>query len=101
MKLFPDVHEANQGEVKWLHFYGFAGAIFVLEVLFIASAWCFVLRWELGASEMQAVEEGYKVMASNFRRYSYKELVKATGKFKEELGRGGSGIVYEGILDDG
>ena len=50
---------------------------------------------------MQAVEEGYKVMASNFRRYSYKELVKATRKFKDELGRGGSGIVYKGILDDG
>jgi hypothetical protein len=101
MKLFPDVHKANQGEVKWLYFYGFAGAIFVLEVFFIASAWCFVLRWELGASEMQAVEEGYKVMASNFRRYSYKELVKVTRKFKDELGRGGSGIVYKGILDDG
>ncbi|RLN18171.1 putative receptor protein kinase ZmPK1 [Panicum miliaceum] len=100
MKLFPDVHKANQGEVKWLYFYGFAGAIFVLEVFFIASAWCFVLRWELGASEMQAVEEGYKVMASNFRRYSYKELVKVTRKFKDELGRGGSGIVYKGILDD-
>ncbi|KAF8728999.1 hypothetical protein HU200_018310 [Digitaria exilis] len=40
-------------------------------------------------------------MASNFRRYSYKELVKATRKFKDELGRGGSGIVYKGILDDG
>ncbi|KAF8729000.1 hypothetical protein HU200_018311 [Digitaria exilis] len=41
---FPDVHEASQGEAKWLYFYGFAGAIFVLEVFFIASAWCFVLR---------------------------------------------------------
>ncbi|CAN6319589.1 unnamed protein product [Urochloa humidicola] len=101
MELFPDVHTASQGEAKWIYFYGFAGAIFVLEVFFIASAWCFVLRWELGASEIQAVEEGYKVMASNFRRYSYKELVKATKKFKDELGRGGSGIVYKGILDDG
>ncbi|OEL18868.1 putative receptor protein kinase ZmPK1 [Dichanthelium oligosanthes] len=101
MEPFPDVHKASQGEAKWLYFYGFAGAIFVLEVFFIASAWCFVLRWELGASEIQAVEQGYKVMASNFRRYSYKELVKATRKFKYELGRGGSGIVYKGILDDG
>ncbi|CAL4914965.1 unnamed protein product [Urochloa decumbens] len=98
---FPDVHKASQGEAKWLYFYGFACAIFVLEVFFIASAWCFVLRWELGASEIQAFEEGYKVMASNFRRYSYKELVKATRKFKDELGRGGSGIVYKGVLDDG
>ncbi|GJN13145.1 hypothetical protein PR202_ga31482 [Eleusine coracana subsp. coracana] len=76
------------------------GAIFVLEVFFIAFAWFFVLRWELGASEIQAMEKGYKAMTSNFRRYSYKELIKATRKFKHELGRGGSGIVYKGILDD-
>jgi serine/threonine protein kinase len=54
----------------------------------------------LGASEIQAAEEGYKVLTSNFRRYSYKELVKATKNFKDELGRGGSGIVYKGVLDD-
>jgi serine/threonine protein kinase len=101
MELFPDVHKASQGEAKWIYFYGFAGAIFALEVVFIASAWWFVWRWELGASVIQAVEEGYKVMASNFRRYCYEELVKVTRKFKDELGRGGSGIVYKGILEDG
>ncbi|CAL4931627.1 unnamed protein product [Urochloa decumbens] len=100
MDPFLDIHKAGQGEAKWLYFYGFAGAIFVLEAFFIASAWYFVWRWEPGASEIQAVEDGYKVMTSNFRRYSYKELVKATRKFKDELGRGGSGIVYKGILDD-
>jgi len=99
MSTFPEIHKASQGEAKWFYLYGFAGAIFVLEVFFIVSVWCFVLRKELGASEIQAVEERYR-MASNFRRYSYKELVKATGKFKEELGRGGSGIVYKGMLDD-
>jgi hypothetical protein len=101
MELFPDVHKSSQGEAKWFFLYGFAGAIFVLEVFFIASAWYFVLRWELGTSKIQADEEGYKVMASNFRRYSYKELVKVTRKLKDELGRVGSGIVYKGILDDG
>ncbi|KAL6893462.1 hypothetical protein ACP4OV_007560 [Aristida adscensionis] len=97
---FPDVHETSQGGARWFYLYGFVGAIFVLEFFFIIFAWFFVLRWELGASEMQAVEEGYKVMTSNFRRYSYKELMKATRKFKYELGRGGSGVVYKGILDD-
>ncbi|TVU46535.1 hypothetical protein EJB05_06076, partial [Eragrostis curvula] len=94
------VHKVNQGDAKWSYFYGFAGAIFVLEVFFITFVWFFVLRRELGASEMQAIEKGYKAMTSNFRRYSYKELVKATRKFKHELGRGGSGIVYKGILDE-
>ncbi|KAL6598264.1 hypothetical protein ACP70R_046429 [Stipagrostis hirtigluma subsp. patula] len=98
MEPFPEVHKT--GDAKWLYFYGFAGAIFVLETFFIVFVWFFVLRWELGASEMHAVEEGYKVMTSNFRRYSYKELIKATRKFKYELGRGGSGIVYKGTLDD-
>ncbi|OEL21557.1 putative receptor protein kinase ZmPK1 [Dichanthelium oligosanthes] len=32
--------------------------------------------------------------------YGYKELEMATANFKDELGRGGSGVVYKGILDD-
>jgi hypothetical protein len=92
--------DGNNGEAKWLYFYGFAGAFFLLEILLTAFAWFFVLRWELGASETQALQEGYKVMATNFRRYSYSELVKASRKFRHELGRGGSGVVYKGILND-
>uniref|UniRef100_A0A0E0KF64 Receptor-like serine/threonine-protein kinase n=1 Tax=Oryza punctata TaxID=4537 RepID=A0A0E0KF64_ORYPU len=98
---FPDVHKTSQGETRWFYLFGFAGAIFILEVFFIAFAWFFISRWDLGELEIQAVEQGYKVMASNFRRYNYKELAKATRKFKYELGRGGSGIVYKGTLDDG
>ncbi|XP_040377598.1 putative receptor protein kinase ZmPK1 [Oryza brachyantha] len=99
---FPDVHRTSQGETRWSYFYGFAAAIFTLEALFIATAWFFVSRWELGSLEIQAVEQGYMMMAiSNFRRYNYKELAKATKKFRYELGRGGSGIVYRGALDDG
>ncbi|KAJ1690810.1 hypothetical protein LUZ63_014965 [Rhynchospora breviuscula] len=46
------------------------------------------------------IEEGYKRISNKFRRYSYKELEKATGKFKDVVGRGGSGIVYKEVLDD-
>lgn len=49
---------------------------------------------------MWAAEEGYKVMTSHFRRYSYRELAKATRQFKVELGRGRLGVVYKGVLED-
>ncbi|XP_037444467.1 putative receptor protein kinase ZmPK1 isoform X2 [Triticum dicoccoides] len=96
------VHNSNTGaeEPKWIYFYGFIAAFFVVEVSFIAFAWFFVLRRELRPSEVWAAEEGYKVMTSHFRRYSYRELVKATMDFKVELGRGSSGVVYKGVLED-
>ncbi|XP_062223888.1 putative receptor protein kinase ZmPK1 isoform X2 [Phragmites australis] len=97
---FPDVHKTGGGESKWFYFYGFIAAFFVVETSFITFAWFFVLRRELRPSELWAAEEGYKVMTSNFRRYSYRELVKATSNLKVELGRGGSGTVYKGVLED-
>ncbi|KAM0832586.1 hypothetical protein ACQ4PT_064795 [Festuca glaucescens] len=95
-----EVHNNGVEESKWFYFYGFIVAIFVVEVSFIAFAWFFVLGRELRPSEIWAAEEGYKVMTSHFRRYSYAELVKATIYFKVELGRGSSGVVYKGVLED-
>ncbi|KAF2906506.1 hypothetical protein DAI22_12g022900 [Oryza sativa Japonica Group] len=87
-------------EPKWFYFYGFIGVFFIVEVFFFAFAWFLVLRKEMWSSEVWAAEEGYRVMTSHFRMYSYRELVKATERFKHELGWGGSGVVYKGILDD-
>lgn len=97
---FPDVQKTGDGESKWIYFYGFIIAIFVVEISFMICAWFFVLRTELRPSEMWAAEEGYKVMTSHFRRYSYRELAKATRQFKVELGRGRLGVVYKGVLED-
>lgn len=97
---FPDVHKTGGGQSRWFYFYGFIAAFFVVEVSFISFAWFFVLKRELRPSELWASEKGYKAMTSNFRRYSYRELVKATRKFKVELGRGESGTVYKGVLED-
>ncbi|XP_074569495.1 G-type lectin S-receptor-like serine/threonine-protein kinase LECRK3 [Curcuma longa] len=37
---------------------------------------------------------------SGLRSFTYKELEEATHGFREELGRGASGIVYKGFLED-
>lgn len=40
------------------------------------------------------------MITNHFRRYTYKELQRATRKFKHELGRGASGVLYKGVLED-
>uniref|UniRef100_A0A0D9XNS0 non-specific serine/threonine protein kinase n=1 Tax=Leersia perrieri TaxID=77586 RepID=A0A0D9XNS0_9ORYZ len=96
----PNMNKISGEESKWFYFYGFIGVFFVIEVFFFAFAWFFVLRKEMRSSQVWAAEEGYRVMTSHFRMYSYRELVKATERFKHELGWGGSGIAYKGILND-
>ncbi|KAL8151183.1 hypothetical protein V2J09_020991 [Rumex salicifolius] len=49
--------------------------------------------------EFEFVQIPYSV--TGFRRYSYKELKRVTSNFQEEIGRGGSSVVYKGLLADG
>ncbi|KAF5764832.1 putative protein kinase RLK-Pelle-SD-2b family [Helianthus annuus] len=44
--------------------------------------------------------QNYLAIATGFKRFTYAEIVKASHKFGEEIGRGGGGIVYKGILPD-
>ncbi|BAB84503.1 S-receptor kinase PK3 precursor-like [Oryza sativa Japonica Group] len=84
---------------QWTYFFVFAGVLGVLDILFIATGWWFLSSKQSIPSSLQA---GYKmVMTSQFRRFTYRELKGATANFKEELGRGGSGAVYRGVLDGG
>ncbi|CAK9172140.1 unnamed protein product [Ilex paraguariensis] len=41
---------------------------------------------------------GYLQVATGFKRFTYAELKKASRNFSEEIGRGGGGVVYKGIL---
>ncbi|KAE8669105.1 putative serine-threonine protein kinase, plant-type [Hibiscus syriacus] len=43
---------------------------------------------------------GYLVAATSFKRFTYGELKRATRGFREEIGRGGGGVVYKGVLPD-
>ncbi|OMO78835.1 hypothetical protein CCACVL1_14065 [Corchorus capsularis] len=40
------------------------------------------------------------VFGMEFKRFTYHELKKATRSFSEEIGRGGGGVVYKGLLSD-
>ncbi|KAL3514440.1 hypothetical protein ACH5RR_027157 [Cinchona calisaya] len=42
----------------------------------------------------------YLQVATGFRKFSYAELKKASRNFSQEIGRGGGGVVYAGILSD-
>jgi hypothetical protein len=97
---FLDLLKSSQSDVNYLYFYGFLSAVFLVEVLFIILGW-FILRRE--CRDLRGVfpaEAGYEMITNHFRRYTYKELVIATRKFKDELGRGASCIVYKGVLQD-
>ncbi|KAB5565147.1 hypothetical protein DKX38_005201 [Salix brachista] len=45
--------------------------------------------------------EGGSCLETNLRYFSYKELAEATNDFKDELGRGGFGVVYKGTIQAG
>ncbi|XP_047978957.1 putative receptor protein kinase ZmPK1 [Salvia hispanica] len=83
--------------VKWVYMYSFAAALGAIEVMFVLLGWWFLIRIHGIPASVQA---GCNMISSQFRQYTYSELKKATKNFTEELGRGGSGTVYKGVLSD-
>nr|XP_010920495.1 putative receptor protein kinase ZmPK1 [Elaeis guineensis] len=91
------MYGSRRGKTRWVYFYGFISAFGAIEILFVVSGWWFIFRRE---RKPTSLEEGYRLISSQFRQFTYKELKRATGKFMDEIGRGGSGVVYKGVLDD-
>ncbi|RCV26675.1 hypothetical protein SETIT_5G265000v2 [Setaria italica] len=94
----PDTFRRPRNNTKWSYLYAFATVLGVLDVIFIATSWWFLSSKQSIPSSLEA---GYRMVTGQFRRFTYRELKDATGNFKEELGRGGSGVVYRGVLDKG
>ncbi|XVE97806.1 hypothetical protein REPUB_Repub03eG0050600 [Reevesia pubescens] len=88
--------ETRGKRVRWVYLYSFASVIGAIEMFFVASGWWLLFR-KHGVPAVE--EEGYRVI-SQFRKFTYFELKKATKNFKEELGKGASGAVYKGFLAD-
>ncbi|KAM0894773.1 hypothetical protein ACQ4PT_024240 [Festuca glaucescens] len=82
---------------KFGYFLSSALTLLFIEVTLITAGCWVVYKWE---RRPEIEDEGYTIISSQFRIFSYRELQKATNYFKEELGRGGSGAVYKGVLDD-
>ncbi|KAM0930890.1 hypothetical protein ACQ4PT_000615 [Festuca glaucescens] len=95
--MLVSAYSKNSDNITWAYFYTFAAILGAVELLFIITGWYVLFKMH---NMPKSVEEGYKMITSQFRRFTYRELVEATGKFKEELGKGGNGVVCRGILGD-
>lgn len=61
---------------------------------------CITFFWYRTRKPSGTNVQSYLQVATGFRSFTYSELTKATCNFSEEIGRGGSGIVYKGTLPD-
>ncbi|KAK4766744.1 hypothetical protein SAY87_008386 [Trapa incisa] len=83
---------------RWAYLYWFASVIGAVEILLFLIGWWILFRKDASS---RPSDEGCQALASQFRKFRYGELKMATRNFREEIGRGGSGIVYKGYLGDG
>lgn len=86
----------QKGNTNWSCYYAFAALLGGLELFFVLAACLFLHNKQ---NIPKTVVDGYNLIRNQFKRFTYRELKEATGNFKEEIGRGGSGIVYRGVLD--
>ncbi|KAF3326594.1 putative receptor protein kinase ZmPK1 [Carex littledalei] len=89
--------DTSRNGPQWTYVFVFAAVLGALEIILIVIGWWYLFK---DTDVPKSVEEGYKMISSQFRRFTYRELKEVTGKFKEEIGRGFSGVVYRGVLDD-
>ncbi|PRQ17457.1 putative protein kinase RLK-Pelle-SD-2b family [Rosa chinensis] len=92
------MYDKKTKRMRWVYLYSFASAVGVVEFFFIVSGWCLLFRRR--GAVAPTLQDDFRRISSHFRMYLSSELKKATQNFKEELGRGSSGVVYKGVLED-
>ncbi|XP_050114695.1 putative receptor protein kinase ZmPK1 [Malus sylvestris] len=93
----PEAERNRNWYMKYL--IGFVGSFAVIEALCVGLTWWYLFRKH--AHEELSNIAGYMALAMDFKRFTYAELTRATGNFKQKIGKGGFGTVYKGLLDDG
>ncbi|KAJ9559922.1 hypothetical protein OSB04_005082 [Centaurea solstitialis] len=61
---------------------------------------CIMIFWCYSSKRPSTNEQSYFPAAIGFRKFTYRELKKASCNFSQEIGRGGACIVYKGKLSD-
>uniref|UniRef100_A0A0E0DJC4 Receptor-like serine/threonine-protein kinase n=1 Tax=Oryza meridionalis TaxID=40149 RepID=A0A0E0DJC4_9ORYZ len=90
----------RSNEINFIYFYSFLAVVFVVEAIFVVVGYLFVFRADpVAAGRIR--DEGYSLVFSHFRRFTYDELSDATCGFRDEIAKGGTGSVYKGVLEDG
>ncbi|XVF36343.1 hypothetical protein REPUB_Repub19eG0050300 [Reevesia pubescens] len=74
-----------------------ASIIGLFEMICIFLVLCFLYKTRKNSD---AWTRDYLVAATGFKKFTYDELKKATRGFSKEIGRGGGGVVYKGVLSD-
>ncbi|GKC04627.1 S-locus glycoprotein domain-containing protein [Tanacetum coccineum] len=85
-------NESSNGTLKFM--LRFSIILGVIEVA------CFLLFYYVTMKPSDATTQKYLAIATGFRRFTYDEIVKASHKFRDEIGRGGGEgkhriLVYE------
>ncbi|KAK9095812.1 hypothetical protein Sjap_021309 [Stephania japonica] len=94
-RVYSHNHE-NRLLLDWLWFVTVTGGI---EMFCICIGFLYLY---LARGHTRRVYQGYNLfVVAGFQKFTYKELKKATMSFSQEIGRGGYGIVYKGVLSDG
>ncbi|KAB2630601.1 receptor protein kinase ZmPK1 [Pyrus ussuriensis x Pyrus communis] len=81
----PEAERNRNWYMKYL--IGFVGSFAVIEALCVGLTWWYLFGKH--AHEELSNIAGYMALAMDFKRFTYAELTRATGNFKQKIGKGG------------